>query len=155
MAEGDTGGAGGAAADLAPVAQPTDVAAAEARKQSLMNSPEWRERYLAGNAEARSEMAALNSSIVAGAKTADGPDAMIAAFSVEHARELGVSPEVLEQVANRPPVSQEEYEKVAQHKRSLLSDRSFVERLNAGDYDARKKMFLANLVLSSPIKSAA
>jgi hypothetical protein len=154
MAEGDTGAAG-AAADLTSAVQPTDVAAAEAHKQSLINSPEWREKYLAGNAEARSEMAGLNAAIVAGSASSDGPDAMVAAFSVERAREFGVSPEVLEQVANRPPVSQEEYERVAQHKRSLLSDRSFVERLNAGDYDARKKMFLANLILSSPIKSAA
>jgi hypothetical protein len=154
MAEGDTGAAG-AVAELAPAAPPTDVAAAEARKQSLMNSAEWREKYLSGNAEARSEMAGLNAAIVAGAASAESPDAMVAAFSVERARELGVSHAVLDQVANRPPVSQQEYELASRHKRSLLSDRSFVERLNAGDYDARRKMFLANLILSSPIKSAA
>jgi hypothetical protein len=154
MAETDTGAAG-AVTELAPAAPPTDVGAAQVRKQSLMNSPEWAEKYLAGYPEARSEMAALNAAIVAGSASSDGPDAMVAAFSVERARELGVSDAVLDQVANRPPVSQQEYELASRHKRSLLSDRAFVEKLNAGDYDARKKMFLANLILSSPINSAA
>ena len=154
MAEGDSGAAGAAAALVTPSPPPVDVQAATARKAELMNSPEWREQYFSGSPEARSEMAGLNAALVAGASP-EGPDALVAAFSVERAREFGVSDAVLDQVANRPPVSQEEYEMAARHKRSLLSDRSFVERLNNGDYDARRKMFLSNLILSSPIKPAA
>src|ERR1700753_1076379 len=119
-----------------------------------MADASWRDRYFAGNAEARSEMAGLNATIAA-ASSSDGPDALMTAFSVERARALGLSDAVLDQVANRPPVSQQEFEAVARHKRALLSDKGFVEKLNGGDYDARRKMFLANLVLSSPINPAA
>lgn len=148
-------GTGAAPPGAAPAPPPpTDVAGAQSRKAELMADSAWRDRYFAGNVEARSEMASLNATIVAVASS-NGPDAVVTAFSVERGRELGLSDAVLDQVKNQPPVSQQEYEAVARHKRELLSDKSFVEKLSGGDYDARRKMFLANLVLSSPIKPAA
>jgi hypothetical protein len=146
------------AAPATPVAAPVpgDVQAAMARKAELMGSKEWATKYLSGDVEARRDMASLNATIAA-ANTASGDpqEALLGAFLVERGRELGCSPEVIEQIRTRPPVTQEEFEMVSRHKRELLSSREFVERLNAGDYEARRRIFTANLVLSSPIKSTA
>lgn len=135
--------------DTAPLA---DVAGATAKRAELISDAGFRGRYLSGDIEARNEMAALNAQIA----TAQSAETNVAdAFTLERAREMGCSPEVLEQIKKNQPVTLDEKERVAVWKRGRMSDKGWVEKFNGGDLQARREMFLANLVLSSPVKQPA
>jgi hypothetical protein len=141
------------AADAAPLtapAVPTDAPAASARKAELLANPQWRGKFLENDPAARAEMSALNRVIV-------GPDpaaAPIEPHVLEHAREMGVSEEVVKQIEAGQPVSQFEHDTVLRWKTSHMKDPEFLRKYFDGDYEARKRMFLANVTLSLPIKQA-
>lgn len=139
-------------ADTATIAPsvPTDQAGASVRKAELLANPDWRGKFLNNDETARAEMSALNRVLV-------GPDpaaAPIDARVLEHAREMGVSEDVVKQIEAGQPVSQFEYDAVLRWKTAHMKDPEFLRKFFDGDYEARKQMFLANVTLSLPIKAA-
>jgi hypothetical protein len=75
-----------------------------------------------------------------------GPDVL------EHAREMGVSEEVVKQIEAGQPVSQFEHEAVLRWRTAHMRDPQFLRKFFDGDYEARKQMFLANVTLSLPVR---
>jgi hypothetical protein len=126
----------------------TDAAAASVRKAELMADKAFRGKYLENDPAARAEMSALNRAIV-------GPDPVAAPVGedvLDRAREMGVSDGVIEQIKAGEPVSQFEHDAVLRWKTAHMKDPEFLRKFFDGDYDARQKMFLANVTLSLPIK---
>ncbi|WP_213740945.1 hypothetical protein [Bradyrhizobium sp. dw_411] len=148
-------GAGGASLEAPAV--PADVAAASVRKAELMANPEWRGKYLENDATARAEMTALHQ-VILGTNPDAGPiDPHAQEHSsdvLEHAREMGVSEEVVQQIKEGKPVSQFEHDSVQRWKNSHMKDPAFLSKFFDGDFEARKQVFLANVTLSLPIKQA-
>lgn len=133
------------AQDTAP---PADVQAAVGRRGELMADAEWRSRYLAGGAAERAEMAQLNTTIV-GPAVVTGP--VVDPSEVEHVRAMGVEDErIVAQIGQ--PVSRFEFDAVTRWKRSHLQDPTFRAKLMSGDWEARRKMTICNIILSSPVK---
>jgi hypothetical protein len=147
-----TTGATDAPSTAAPAAPavPAGHAAATARKAELLGNAEWRGKFLENDPACRAEMSALNRAIV-------GPDPAAAPVDehvLEHARSMGVSDAVVEQIKKGEPVSQYEHDMVQRWKDSHMRDAAFLRKFFDGDYEARQKMFLANVTLSLPIKQA-
>jgi hypothetical protein len=141
------------AADAAPIVAPevpTDATAAAARKSALLADPAYRSKFLENDPAARAEMSALHRVII-------GPDPAAAPIDqhvLDHAREIGVSEEVVNQIKEGQPVTQFERDAVMRWKTSHMKDPEFLRKYFDGDYEARKQMFLANVTLSLPIKQA-
>jgi hypothetical protein len=138
------------AAQVTAPAVPTDQAAASARKAELMANPDWRGKYLENDPAARAEMSAINRIIVG----ADPVAAPVDAHVLEHAREMGVSEDVVKQIEKGEPVSQFEYDAVLRWKTAHMKDPAFLRKFFDGDYEARKQVFLANVTLSLPIRQS-
>jgi hypothetical protein len=140
-------------ADTAPIAAPeapANVEAATARKAELLANETFRAKFLDNDPAARAEMSAINRILV-------GPDpaaAPVGADVLDHAREMGVSEDVVKQIAEGQPVSQFEYDAVLRWKTSHMKDPEFLRKFFDGDYEARKQIFLANVTLSLPIRQA-
>jgi hypothetical protein len=144
-----TPGASEPGSSAAP-AVPTDQAGASSRKSDLLANPEWRSKFLENDPAARAEMSAINRVLV-GPGPAEAP---VEALVLDHAREIGVSEAVVEQIQKGEPISQFEHDTVSRWKAAHLKDPAFLRKYFDGDYDARQKMFLANVTLSLPIKQA-
>ena len=141
---------GTAAAELAP---PTDVAGAETRKSELMANAEWRDRYINGGANERTEMTSLNSII---ANQASQQTAMDAQLSVDLARERGISEEVIKHhLVERTPISADEHAAAVRWRQSHFADPAWREKFMKGDVTARREAALSSILISSPVKPAA
>jgi len=148
---------------------PTNAAEAVARLNELKGTAEWRDQYLSGSSSHAKELRALEAVINNG----DHPDVdramagisepggiqssnhveMIA--TAEMLRELGASEGVIRQTLNNDPVTQQEHDAVARLKRAKMADAEWSKKLFAGDRSVRLEMVLADIVLSSRIKSEA
>ena len=126
-----------------------DAATASARKAELMSDRAWADRYIKGGAPEREEMAALNAKIAP-----PSPAPPVDPGTLNHVRDFGVSDDVVKQIETRQPVSRAEYDATARWKAAHLKDPAFREKALSGDYDVRKQLMLANIILSSPIKEA-
>jgi hypothetical protein len=127
-----------------------DAVTASARKAELMSDPEWRSRYIKGPGPEREELAALHAKIAPPAPAPPVDPGML-----NHVRDFGVSDEVVKQIETQQPVSRAEYDATARWKAAHLKDPAFREKALSGDYDVRKQLMLANVILSSPIKEAS
>jgi hypothetical protein len=138
-------------ADAAPItapAVPADAAAASVRKAELLSNADWRGKFLENDPAARAEMSSLNRVLV-------GPDPAAAPVDphvLEHAREMGVSEEVVKQIEEGQPVSQFEHDAVLRWRTAHMRDPQFLRKFFDNDYEARKQMFLANVTLSLPVR---
>jgi hypothetical protein len=140
-----------ASADLgiAAPAVPADQAAAAEKKAELMADPAWVKRKVSGDPEANAEMTKINEVLV-GAETAQPA---VDASELDHLRSLGLSNEVIKQVETRQPVTQDEYDRASRLKSTLMKDPEFVRKYLDGQYEARQKMALISIVMSSQIRS--
>jgi hypothetical protein len=68
-------------------------------------------------------------------------------------RELGIRDEVVMQTLSGREVSQAEFEAVKNWKERTMRDPEFTKKYLSGDPDARQKMTLAAIVLSSNVKT--
>jgi hypothetical protein len=126
------------------------VEAAKARKAELLGNTEWCKKYSSGSAAEGAEMSELNRVIV-------GPEAQVAkpGFSpdeIEYARGLGVGEDVIQHWTTGKSVSQDYHDQVARWRTQRLNDRDFMSKFFSGDYEAKQKMAIANVVLMYPIK---
>jgi hypothetical protein len=146
VAEGNPG----AAADLTP---PTDVQGAEVRKSDLMANAEWRNRYLSGGADERTEMSSLNAII---ANQAAQETALEGHLSVDFARDRGVSEQVIKHhLIDRSPITPEEHAAALRWRQSHFQDPTWRDLYMKGDMTARREATLSSILISSPVKPAA
>ena len=68
---------------------------------------------------------------------------------------LGISPEAIDQASNGTPVTALERFYTQSWKDGVMKDKDFVSKYLAGEPDAMKRMTLADIVLSCPVKDEA
>jgi hypothetical protein len=157
-----------------PPPAPTPATATDAQTQMnvLAADPAWRDRFLAGDAAAKSEFANLTAKIVgsdstdaalidaamAGAvagsdlPTADGRQmAGIAGWM----RGLGISEPVIREHLEGKGVSSVEMKLIEGWKQRHLADEGFVDRFLRGDVEAKRLMSIANAVIARGVKVEA
>lgn len=144
---------GGAAADLMPTA--ADHARAEL--EALKNDPEWVKKHLAGSHETQAKVRELAEkmhtpapgSVISGAPSLDQQ----AVQTADHLAETtDYSPEIIDHVRYRRPISSEEYRMSVGRYETRMSDPDFRARLGRGESTAKREMGLIEINLSSPVK---
>ena len=79
--------------------------------------------------------------------------AMIGAAS--YLNDLGIRPEITRDVlAGTHEVTQAEFDATQQWKEDHLADKEWVEKFMSGDREAKRKMTLANIILTGGVKNA-
>jgi hypothetical protein len=153
---------------------PETAAAASEKLGVLEATKSWTDKLLAGDAAVTQEWNGLHERVVRGddqakdaaslservkeAMTGDRrsmPDAETEQMNVTAAllRELGIRDEVVMQTLSGREVSQAEFEAVKNWKERTMRDPEFTKKYLSGDPDARQKMTLAAIVLSSNVKT--
>jgi hypothetical protein len=148
----------GAAADLAAPLTPAEQAVAKIAE--LKGNSDWLKRHLNGSQETRQEMASLHElayapapgSVISGMPT---HEAQLADQAEWAANNYDVPPEVIQQIRDRTPISEQEYKQTVARKNALMADPAFRARALAGDAAAQRELFLINVNLSSPIRIGA
>jgi hypothetical protein len=132
--------------DLMPQA---DALTASARKAELMADPEWRSRYIKGEGPEREEMAALN------AKLAPPPPTLpVDPTLIDHLRDAGLSEAAVEQYKAGKPIPQAERAMVERWVKGHVRDPSFRQKYLDGDWESRRLMRTANMMMSLPVEGA-
>src|SRR5439155_16679015 len=145
---------------------PTDAAGAVARLNELRESPEWREKWLAGNPREGREYKDLQAIIEKGENAAvdkamagimddapfqqSGHLEMVAATQMF--RELGIRDEVIREFLTDRPVTRKEHDLVAQWRAEKLRDSEWVKKYMAGEGLQRREMMIASGILSTSIR---
>lgn len=148
-----------------PAPAPTNAVEASARLDGLKSDTAWRDRFLAGDGPAVKEFGELHELIakadpvemaIAGiVPGGDMPDST-SKLLVETAtwlRDIGVSTDVARQTLSAHEVTQQEFEAVEAWKNQKMRSPEFTQRFLSGEPEEVKQMTLANIVLSSTIKS--
>jgi hypothetical protein len=151
-----------------PPAPPTTPAEASTRLNQVRSGadPKWNEAFLAGN-PARvqefhdwHELAAKGDDIdramagmyQEGSNTSDHILQMGAAGMLQ---EMGIRPEIVRDViTSKHTVTQAEYDATKLFKADRMTDPEFVKRYLAGDHEAKRKMMLADIILTGGIKDS-
>lgn len=145
-------------------------AAAQARLGELSSTPEWRDRFLTGNAEAKTEFTNLTTAIVGPARTdAAMIDAAMAGPAAggdfpttdgrhmvgiaDWMRSVGISDPVIREHLEGKPVSREEMKLVESWKQRQMADKGFVAKFMSGDVEAKRLMATADAVICRGLKS--
>jgi hypothetical protein len=149
---------------VTPPAPPANAVEARSQLATLTADREWGAKLFAGDIAANKQFEELTSKAagVDDAKIAlamsgnigDVPDSSIKmmASTATMLREIGIRDEVITDTLQGKEYSKTEHDLAAAWQKRHMNDREFVKRYMAGDAEAREKMTLANIILSSPIK---
>jgi hypothetical protein len=156
-------------ADPSPV-PPSPVAAARAALDGFVNNKEWAAKYFAGDVQARQQFADLTTAI---ANAGDDVDAAIAGTAtppgmevltdgelpfrarmavVEQMRTAGLNDATIAEAMKGEAVTKQEVEMARQRQAMRHSDKDWVAKLLAGDWQARKEQLLLSIILTNPVK---
>lgn len=145
-------------------APPTTPAEAATRLDQSKSDPSWTESFLGGHPERVKEfhdwheLAAKGDSVdlamagmyMEGGNTADHLTQMGTAAVF---RELGIRDEITRDVlADKHTVTQAEYNATKVWKEDRFNDKEFVAKLMSGDREAKRKVMLANIILSGGVR---
>jgi hypothetical protein len=152
---------------------PDTAAAAGEKLATLQSDKTWTDKLLAGNAAVKTEWNGLHERVVRGddqekqaeslserviaamtgnLQSAPDSDAALMNVTAGLLRELGIRDEVVMQTLSGQEVTQAEFDAVKHWKERAMRDSEFTKQYLNGDPEARQKMTLAAIVLSSNIK---
>jgi hypothetical protein len=156
---------------------PATAVEAQARLGALQSTREWTDKLMAGDRAVYQEWHGLHARVNRGDDQGDAKaslaDRVSAAMSAaagveipsgdarmmhetaEHLRGIGIREEVIEQTLSGHEVTQTEFNLVKLWKDRAMRDQEFTKKYMSGDPDARQKMTLANIVLTSNVKKDA
>lgn len=146
-------------------APPANLTEASARLSELGADRAWGKRLLSGDVAAAKEFDELTTMVAEGGDKvaiamsgalpagADGEMREMAGTS-EMLRELGIRDDVIKQTLAGQEVTAAEYKATKVWLDQQIASREFAKKLSEGDPETRQKFMLANIVLSSGIKSA-
>jgi hypothetical protein len=149
---------------MTEAAAPTNAVEARTQLDVRLADKEWGAKLIAGDANTNKDFRDLtamvsneDASTVAAAMSGnigDMPDSStkLMANTAEMLREIGIRDDVIEQTLQSPPVTSAEYKLAEAWKARQLKDPVFVKAYLSGDPEAREKMTLCDIVLSSEIK---
>jgi hypothetical protein len=154
-----------------PIQLPNTATEARAALDTRMQNPDWAGKYLSGGANERREFDELTATIakggadvvaaaMAGAPLPDIPtsDQRNMVGAVEWLRELGIQDAAASQILRGDKVSAEEFQATKNWKAAAMADTGpdgFVAKYLAGDAEAKRKMALADGILTNGVKAAA
>jgi hypothetical protein len=153
-----------AALTAPPPAAPTTPAEAATRLDQAKADPKWTETFLAGHPERVREfhewhaLAAKGESVdramagmyMEGGNTTDHITQMGTAAVF---RELGIRDEITRDVlVDKHTVTQAEYNATKVWKEDRMNDKEWVAKLMGGDREAKRKLVLANLILTGHVQ---
>lgn len=156
-----------AALTATPPAAPTTPAEAATRITQAGSDPSWRDPFLAGHPERVREfhewhaLAAQGESVdlaMAGQYMPDGntSDHLAQMGTAVIFSELGISPEITRNMlADKHVVTQAEYNATKIWKEDRFEDKEWVAKLFSGDREAKRKLMLANVILTGGVEQPA
>ena len=159
-----------AAANIPPApAVPGNAMEARARLTELSKDPNWSQRFLNSDLGARKEFDGLVSQIEAGddvelamanllplGRVDSGPGAPLReqAAAVPKLREMGINDDTIRQLLSDAPISAKEQQMVKHLHAQRFSDKEWVGKLMANNWDARREFTLMSIVLASTVDPA-
>jgi hypothetical protein len=154
-----------AAANRPPTGTP--AIEAHARLAELAADPEWSQKLLDSDADTRREFDRLTA-LVASGSDADlalagimpknhidyGPGASLRnqIETVPLLRQMGVNDESIRQLLEGSPVTKAEHALAVQWRDQHMGDAEWRGKLLSGDYDARRELTLASIIMAAGVK---
>jgi hypothetical protein len=141
----------------APAPPLSDAAAARIELTALMENKDWSAKHLSGSHETKAQVEALAARIAArpagwtmhGGATLETQRSEMADHLAQS--DLALSAAVIKQVRNGEGETAATHAEAARMKRGLLADREFRDAYLRGDFEARQKLTLLDIVISSPV----
>lgn len=147
-----------------PPALPSTPAEAATRLDQLKADPKWTASFLSGSPTQLQEFRDLHETIAKGnddvsaAMTGIIPemsssDLKTMAGTASMLKDVGFTPLSIKETLEGRPASQAEVDMATKWKADHLSNQDWVKRLMSGDVEAKRHLLVANVILSSPLKS--
>ena len=136
--------------------QPMTPEAAAVKRVQLLGDPGFRERVLAGNAEANKQWKDVHRALSpqADPASAEGREYNQRMSGLAVLRAKAQLPEIMwDHVAANAPVSLAEREEAQYAKQRLFSDKAWVEKYLSGDIAANSELTRIHFVLASPCRN--
>jgi hypothetical protein len=150
-----------------PTTPPANATEAQARLSALKNDQDWGGRLMSGDVAASKEFRDLTGIIAAGGDAVEQAIAGIVPGTVHDAdqqrmaqaavwmEERGLRAEVIRQTLTDYEVSPQEVRAVKAWKAQKMRSPEFTKAFLAGEPEAVREILLADIVLSSPVKTGA
>ena len=145
---------------------PANAKEASARLEVLKANDEFTGKLLGGDPYAAKEFHDLHVMAAEGSGMSDVDKAMTGALpdvpdsglrmmagTADMLRDIGLRDEVVRQVLEDQPVTEAEFNAAKAWQTRAMKDQAFVKLYLEGDIEARQKMTLASIIISSPIKT--
>jgi hypothetical protein len=148
-----------------PVAQPAPSTPAEAatRLDQLKADPKWTEAFLSGGPAQLAQFRELHEMV---AKDGDIDHAMAGILkempssdlremvgTAAMLKSIGFTPLSIRETLEGRPASQADVDLATKWKADHFSNADWVKRLMSGDIEAKRHLLVANIILSSPLKT--
>jgi hypothetical protein len=144
-------------------APPSTPAEAATRIDQLKQDPAWRDGFLKGGPAQLREYGELQALVAKG----DDVDAAMAGVLPDFAdadlqqmagtagmlRDMGFPPTAIRETLSSKEATQADVDRAIAWKNENMKSKDFVDRLMRGEPDAARQLMVANIILSSPLKT--
>jgi hypothetical protein len=145
-----------------PAAPPTNAAEARVQLDTLRSNADWNAKLLAGSGPETNQWRDLHTMIAAGDNVElamsgalpDVPDSQLKlmAGTAEMLKSMGFPPQAIRETLSGKEATQADVDRATAWKTENLKSKDFVDRLMRGEPDATRQLWVANVILSSPLK---
>jgi hypothetical protein len=139
------------AGPVVPAPPPMSYAAAESRKQEMLNDPETRNKIMAGDVTANAEWKRVIEGLSRQPELPASPRDEAAAH-LQQTSGFTLAPEHLQEIIENRPVTPDEARMARGRFEARIQDPDWRAKYSRGDLEAKKEMALIQSVLSRPIK---